>query len=396
MLKRNVCVVTGTRAEYGLLTWILREIEADPELNLQLAVTGMHLAPEFGMTVQDIEADGFTVDARVEMLVSSDTPVGVAKSIGLGVIGFADALARLQPDVLLVIGDRFETLAAAQAALVARLPIAHLHGGETTEGAIDEAIRHSITKMAHLHFVAAEPYRRRVVQLGEDPARVFTVGSPGLDHVHRTPRMTRAEVEELLGFQIEAPTFVVTFHPETLSSRSVADSVGELFRALLHFRDARFVLTKSNADSGGRAINEAIDAFVEDRRDRACAFTAMGLPRYLSTLAFADVVIGNSSSGLMEAPALGVPTVNVGDRQKGRLRAASVIDCDGSESEIVQAIETALSPEFRAQIEGQVMPYGVGDASPVVSRLLRETPLGDDLLRKQFYDFPRSAFELSH
>ncbi len=395
MSKRNICVVTGTRAEYGLLYWLLREIEADPALDLQLLATGMHLSPEFGMTVEAIEADGFAVDERVEMLVSSDTPVGIAKSIGLGVIGFADAFARLQPDIVVVLGDRFEILAAAQAALVARIPIAHLHGGETTEGAFDEAIRHSITKMAHLHFVAAEPYRRRVVQLGEDPARVFTVGSPGLDHIHRTPRMERAEVEEMLGFPLDAPAFVVTFHPETLSGLSAAESADELLRALLRFPDACFVFTKSNADTGGRAINHAIDAFVEARPDRARAFTAMGLPRYLSTLALADVVVGNSSSGLTEAPALGVPTVNVGDRQKGRLRAASVIDCATSEAEIADAIETALSPAFRAQTGGQALPYGVGDASPAVCRVLRETPLGDALLKKHFHDLPLPASGLS-
>ena len=387
--------MTGTRAEYGLLYWLLREIEADDVLSLQLAVTGMHLAPEFGMTVGDIEADGFAVDARVEMLVSSDTSVGIAKSIGLGVIGFADAFARLKPDVVVLLGDRFEILAAAQAALVASIPIAHLHGGETTEGAFDEAIRHSITKMAHLHFVAAEPYRRRVVQLGEDPKRVFNLGSPGLDHFHRTPLLDRSEVEDFLAFPLDAPTFVVTYHPTTLSGRSVRESTKELFRALLRFPDARFVFTKSNADTGGRAINQAIDAFVQAHPDRARAFDAMGLPRYLSTLAHADVVIGNSSSGLTEAPAVGIPTVNVGARQNGRLRASSVIDCGESEAEIVQAIDTALSPGFGALIEGQELPYGVGDASPAVCRVLRETPLGESLLQKRFHDFAPSAFEMN-
>ena len=395
MSKRKICVVTGTRAEYGLLYWLLREIEADEALDLQLAVTGMHLAPEFGMTVEAIEADGFSVDERVEMLLSSDTPVGIAKSIGLGVIGFADAFARLRPDLVVVLGDRFEILAAAQAALVARIPIAHLHGGETTEGAFDEAIRHSITKMAHLHFVAAEPYRRRVIQLGEDPERVFNVGSPGLDHVRRTPRLDRNEVEELLGFGLDAPLFVVTYHPATLSGRPATESLDELFCALLRFPEARFVFTKSNADTGGRAINRAIDAFVRAHPDHARAFAAMGLPRYLSTLALADVVVGNSSSGLTEAPAVGVPTVNVGDRQKGRLRAASVIDCGESETEIAEAIETALSPAFRERIEGQELPYGVGEASPAVCHALRDVELGGALLQKHFYDLSLPASELS-
>ena len=394
MSKRKVCVVTGTRAEYGLLYWLLREIEADDALDLQFAVTGMHLAPEFGMTIGTIEADGFEVDERVEMLLSSDTPVGIAKSIGLGVIGFADAFARLRPDIVVLLGDRFEILAAAQAALVARIPIAHLHGGETTEGAFDEAIRHSITKMAHLHFVAAEPYRRRVIQLGEDPERVFNVGAPGLDHVRRTPRMDRDEVEAFLGLSLDAPTFVITYHPATLSGRPATEALDELFGALLRFPDARLVFTKSNADTGGRAINQAIDAFVQAHPDRARAFAAMGLPRYLSTLARADVVVGNSSSGLTEAPAVGVPTVNVGDRQKGRLRAASVIDCGESEAEIAAAIETALSSAFRDGIGGQALPYGVGDASAAISRVLREVLLGADLLQKHFHDLPVPA-ELS-
>lgn len=391
MPKRKICVVTGTRAEYGLLYWLLREIEADDALDLQLAVTGMHLSPEFGLTVRDIEADGFAVAERVEMLLSSDTPVGIAKAIGLGVIGFADAFARLRPDLLVVLGDRFEILAAAQAALVARIPIAHLHGGETTEGAFDEAIRHSITKMAHLHFVAAEPYRHRVIQLGEYPERVFNVGSSGLDHVRRTHRLDRGEVEDFLGLALEPPTFVITYHPATLSDRSATEALDELFGALRHFPEAQFVFTKSNADTGGRAINHAIDAFVQSHPDRARAFAAMGLPRYLSTLALADVVVGNSSSGLTEAPAVGVPTVNIGDRQKGRLRAASVIDCGGAEAEIAAAIERALSPEFRDGIEGQALLYGVGDASTAICRVLRETPLGSELLQKRFHDLPVPA-----
>jgi UDP-hydrolysing UDP-N-acetyl-D-glucosamine 2-epimerase len=395
MSKRKVCVVTGTRAEYGLLYWLLREIEADPALELQLVVTGMHLSPEFGMTIRQIEADEFPIADRVEMLLSSDTPVGIAKAIGLGVIGFADVFARLRPDVLVVLGDRFEILAAAQAALVARIPIAHLHGGETTEGAFDEAIRHSVTKMAYLHFVASEPYRRRVIQLGEDPTRVFNVGTPGLDHVRRTPRLGRAEVEDFLGFALDAPLFVVTYHPATLSDDSAMEPLNELFRALLRFPDARFVFTKSNADTGGRAINRAVDHFVESYPNRARAFAALGLPRYHSLLAVADIVVGNSSSGLTEAPALGVPTVNVGDRQKGRLRAASVIDCDELEEEIVAAIETALSSGFRDRIKGQVLPYGIGDASPAICRVLRKATLNDGLLQKHFHDISVPDHELS-
>lgn len=385
-MPRRICIVTGTRAEYGLLYWLMHDVRADPNLELQLVVTGMHLSPEFGLTYQAIEADGFTIDERVEMLLSSDTPVGIAKSIGLGLIGFADVFDRLRPDIVVLLGDRFEILAAAQAALVAKIPIAHIHGGETTEGAVDEAIRHSITKMAHIHFVAAEPYRRRVVQLGEDPERVINTGSPGLDHIFRSRRLSREQVEEVIGFSLDALLFVITYHPATLSDRLIADELDQLFRALLHFPSASFVFTKSNADAGGREINRAIDAFAQAHPKRARTFTALGLPRYLSTLSVADVVIGNSSSGLTEAPALNVPTVNIGDRQKGRLRAASVLDCEPVESEIVYAIRTALSDSFRKRCTGQDLPYGVGNASAAILAVLRGTPLGRSLVQKRFYD----------
>jgi UDP-hydrolysing UDP-N-acetyl-D-glucosamine 2-epimerase len=388
MRKRRICVVTGTRAEYGLLYWLLREIQEDDALELQLAVTGMHLSPEFGLTVRAIEADDFAIDEQVEMLLSSDSPVGIAKSIGLGVIGFADAFARLHPDIVVVLGDRFEILAAVQAALVARVPIAHLHGGETTEGAIDEAIRHCITKMAHLHFVAAEPYRRRVIQLGEEPARVWNVGAPGLEHVRRTPLLDRVALEESINFELGTPTFLVTYHPATLADRAPADEAGELLRALDRYPSARVLFTKTNADTGGRAVNEMIDSYVAAHPDRTRAYTSLGQQRYLSALSQADVVIGNSSSGVIEAPALGVPTVNIGPRQQGRLRATSVIDCAGEADGIAKAIERALSPEFRASIQAMELPYGEGHTARQVADVLREAGLGDRLLMKRFFDLP--------
>jgi UDP-N-acetylglucosamine 2-epimerase (non-hydrolysing)/GDP/UDP-N,N'-diacetylbacillosamine 2-epimerase (hydrolysing) len=386
MSKRKICVVTGTRAEYGSLYWLLREIQADDALQLQLAVTGMHLSPEFGLTIRDIEADGFAVDERVEMLLSSDTPVGIAKSVGIGVIGFADAFARLQPDVVVVLGDRFEILAAAQAALVARIPIAHLHGGETTEGVFDEAIRHSITKMAHLHFVAAEPYRRRVIQLGEAPSRVWNVGAPGLDHLRRTRLLDRAAFEHAIDFDLGEPTFLVTYHPATLSERSPGEAARELLRALDRFASARILFTKTNADTGGRVINEMIDAYVAEHSERARAFTSLGQQRYLSALNLVNLVIGNSSSGVIEAPAFNVPTVNIGPRQQGRLRAVSVVDCSVDADDIATAIERALSNEFKASLQDMKLPYGQGDTAQKIASVLRESILGEGLLMKRFFD----------
>jgi UDP-hydrolysing UDP-N-acetyl-D-glucosamine 2-epimerase len=386
MSKRKICVVTGARADYGLLYWLLREIETERTLELQLAVTGMHLSPEFGLTVREIEADGFLIAERVEMLLSSDTPVGVAKAIGLGVIGFADAFARLRPDILVVLGDRFEVLAAAQAALVARIPIAHLHGGETTKGTFDEAIRHSITKMAHLHFVAAEPYRRRVIQLGEDPARVFNVGAPGLDHIRRTTLLDRAAFERSIEFEMGQPTFLVTYHPATLVERSAADGARELLRALDRFETARVLFTRTNADTGGRAVNELLEAYVEAHPKRARLFTSLGQQRYLSALRLVDLVVGNSSSGVIEAPAFGVPTVNIGPRQEGRLRAASVIDSAEDADAIAAAIERAMSPRFRAELEGMASPYGEGDTARRVVEVLLAVEIGEGLVMKRFFD----------
>ena len=383
-MKRKVCVVTGSRAEYGLLRTLMRLIQGDQRLSLQIIVTGMHLSPEFGMTVCDFERDRFSPDEKVEMLLSSDTPVGIAKSIGLGVIGFADALERLKPDILVVLGDRFEIFAAVQAAYVARIPIAHLHGGETTEGAVDEGFRHAITKMSQLHFVAAAPYRDRVIQMGEDPGRVFLVGTPGLDLLSEIAFLSREELEGDLDISLPAPLFIVTYHPVTVEKNS-----GERFRTVLDaitsFPEATVIFTLPNADSDGRAIIGDIKTFVSELPENRKAVASLGSQRYLSLMKYSDVVIGNSSSGLIEAPALGIPTVNIGDRQKGRLRGSSVIDCPEKTNAIIEAIRLALSPQFKDIARQTDCPYGGCGASRKIHELLASALL-EKVITKKFFD----------
>lgn len=382
---RTICVFTGTRAEYGLLRSLMRAIGDDPELRLQIIASGMHLSPEFGMTVTEIEADGFAIDERVEMLLSGDTPLAVAKSLGVGVLGYAEALHRLRPDVVVVLGDRFEALGLAQAAMLLRVPIAHIHGGEKTEGMIDEAVRHSITKMAHLHFVAADEFRQRVIQLGEEPARVFTVGAPGLDAIEALELLDRHQLEEELGFELRRPTLLVTYHPATLTPTATAPALDALFVALEQLPEARVVFTKSNADAHGRMIDRAVDIYVAEHPEQAIAFRSLGHTRYLSMVRQADAVVGNSSSGLIEAPALHTPTVNMGDRQQGRLRAPSVIDCGETPEEILAAIRKAVSDDFRQLAATSGSPYGDGSAVPRIKDVLATYPL-DGILLKRFHD----------
>lgn len=381
--ERKICVVTGTRAEYGLLYWLMKEIETDPDLQLQIIATGMHLSPEFGLTYRQIEADGFSIDAKIEMLLSSDSPVGIAKSMGLGVIGFADALARLRPDILVLLGDRFEILSVAQAAMVARIPIAHIHGGETTEGAFDEGVRHAITKMAQCHFVAAEPYRKRVIQLGEAPNRVFKFGAPGLDHLQHLDWMDRIALEKSLAILLNSPTFLITYHPATLGKQDPVVAMNELLGALDEFPGATVIFTYPNADTGGRALIERIDQWVAANKKRAKAFVSLGQQRYLSLMREADVIIGNSSSGLTEAPALKKATVNIGDRQKGRLKASSIIDAAEERKMIVAAISKALSEEFRARLPATESLYGSGNVSYRIKETLKKSVV---LTQKVFFD----------
>lgn len=388
-MTKKICVVTGSRADYGLLRWLMAGIRDDPGMALQLIATGMHLSPEFGLTYREIEWDGFVIDRKVEMLLSSDTPSGVAKSIGLGVLLCSDALRDLAPDMLLLLGDRFEIFAAAIAATAARIPIAHLHGGETTEGAIDEAFRHAITKMSHLHFVAAEAYRRRVIQLGEAPQRVFTVGALGLDGILKQDLLDRDELESELGFDFGRRSLMVTFHPVTLEAGTAARQVGELLAALDALPDTRLIFTLPNADTDGRGVIDAITRFAE-ARPNASVFASLGQRLYLSCLRQVDGVVGNSSSGLIEAPSLRIGTVNIGDRQRGRIRAESVIDCAPERGSITEALHRLFSTAFQDSLKKVVNPYGDGGASDRVLQVIGGFQL-EGIVKKTFFDFPGTA-----
>lgn len=385
MPKRKICVITGSRADYGLLYWLMKEIEADCRLELQIVVTGAHLAPEYGLTSAKIEDDGFIITESLEMLLSSDSAAGMTKSLGLGVIGFADIFRRLQPNLVVVLGDRYEILAAVQAAMLAQLPIAHISGGEITQGVVDEAIRHAITKMSHLHFVACEHYRKRVIQLGEGPERVFNFGDPGLDNLKRLALLAREELERQIGFQLGKVSFLVTYHPVTLEKRSGKDGLHELLAALDNYPEARIIITAPNADMGGRAIAHWLQQYAAERKERVLFTVSLGQLRYLSALKHCQAVIGNSSSGIVEAPALKTATVNIGDRQKGRVKAESVIDCREERRDIIAAIDQALSPEFQNRLAGVQSLYGDCNASWRIKEKLKEIDL-NEIIRKRFYD----------
>lgn len=392
-MNRKICVVTGTRAEYGLLRWVMQGIKDDPDLTLQIVATGMHLSPEFGLTYREIELDGFRIDRKVEMLTSSDTSVGIAKSMGLGLIGFADALNDLKPDLIVVLGDRFEIFSAVAAALVARIPVAHLHGGETTEGAFDEALRHSITKMSHLHFVAVAEYRQRVIQLGEQPECVFLVGGLGVDNIRRLELLTRAELEVSLGFKLGQRNLLITFHPVTLEPTTAASQMTELLSVLTELQDTQLIFTLPNADTEGRALIRMVEQFVAQHRN-ACVFTSLGQLRYLSCIAHVDGVVGNSSSGMAEVPSFKKGTINIGDRQRGRLQAASVINCEPSRQSIATAIERLYDTDFQASLNSVRNPYGEGGASERVVKILKNYSI-DDVVKKVFYDLPNAELRLN-
>lgn len=381
---RRICVVTGTRAEFGLLQTLMKELQAAPDVQLQIVATGAHLVHAHGYTLREIEDHGFIVDETVEMLMASDDPRAIGQSLGLGVIGLTGALSRLNPDIVVLLGDRYEALAAAQSAMILGIPIAHLHGGEKTEGAIDEAIRHAITKMAHLHFTATEEFRRRVIQLGEAPDRVFVVGATGLDNIAALEPAPRTELEDVLGISLDAPILLVTYHPVTLDASSKADF--DAFLAVLaELNGMCIVFTGANADALGQEINAKVAAFCAERPKSCVQVSSLGFRRYLSLMGLAVAVAGNSSSGIVEAPSVGVPTVNIGTRQQGRMRAPSVFDCAATTDDIRRALNQALSPDAQVLARECRSPYGTPGAGARIAERLRTIPLSNIRL-KCFHD----------
>ena len=383
--KRKICVVTGTRAEYGLLYWTMKRIQDEPNLELQVIATGMHLSPEFGNTYNIIENDGFNIDNKIECLLSSDTGVGISKSVGLGIISFSEAYAQLQPDIVLVLGDRFEIMGAVTAAMICRIPVAHCHGGEATEGLIDEAIRHSLTKMSQIHFACTEEYRNRIIQLGEHPLNVYNVGGLGIENINKLDLLDREAFEDSINYKLKENNYLVTFHPVTLDDASAETQFSALIDALDKLDDSLIIFTKPNADNEGRIIIKLIDEYVSKNKNKAVTFTSLGQLRYLSAIPFMTAVVGNSSSGLLEVPSFRIPTVNIGDRQRGRIQGDSVINCDPTETSIKKALDIAKSKEFRDNVKDKVSPYGEINSSEIIIDKLINISL-DGILKKKFYN----------
>lgn len=384
---KKVCVLTATRAEYGLLKPLLQVLKEDSFFELSIVVTGAHLSPEFGLTYQDIENDGFKIDKKIEILVSADTPSSISKSMGLAMISFAEYFSNAVPDLLIVLGDRYETLAVCTTAMNERIPIVHLYGGEVTEGAIDESIRHAITKLSYLHFTSTDVYRKRVIQLGEHPDRVYTVGGLGIENILKQKFMSLKELSTSIDFDLDKPYFMVTFHPVTLENDQAEHQFQALLDACEMYPNMKFIFTKANADANGRVINQMIDRYVKGH-SHAVAFASLGLTRYLSGMNYASCVIGNSSSGLLEAPSFGIPTINIGDRQKGRLQADSVLNCLPEFEDIKNAIQIALSNEFKHKAKNIANPYGDGNTSEKIVFTIKDFLLNERIqLKKKFYDF---------
>lgn len=383
---RKICVVTGTRAEYGILKRLMYAIREDADLELQVIATNMHLSPEFGSTYKEILADGFTINRKVEMLLSSDTANATCKSVGLGTIGFADAYEELKPDLLVILGDRYEILAAVTTALLYRIPVAHISGGEITEGAYDDAIRNAITKMSHLHFTATEEYRKRVIQMGEQPATVFNVGAMGVDSIRYVEMMSQEELEESIGFKLNRPSALITFHPVTLDcNTNSAEQFANLLQALTNIPELNCLFTYPNSDTDGRVLIQMIHDFVERNKHRATSIPSLGQKRYFSALKLVDVVIGNSSSGIVEVPSFKIPTVNIGIRQKGRIQADSTINCSPLADEIEQSVKQSLSPSFKEIATRTTNPYHTPDTVNHILQVLKNTDLSDIVI-KHFYD----------
>lgn len=384
---RKICVVTGTRAEYGLLCRLMRLIKESPDTQLQVIATNMHLTPKYGNTYQEIEKDGFTIDCKIPIIDENaeDNAVTTVKSMATALSGFAEAYNTLKPDLVVVLGDRYEILAAATAALIERIPIAHLHGGEVTEGAYDDAIRHSITKMSHLHFTSTEEYRNRVIQLGEQPDRVFYVGAPGVENIKKFPLLSKEEVEESVNFKLDENTILVTYHPVTLGEHTAEKDIKEFLGALEERKDLRVFFTMPNSDTGSQAIVDAINEFVANNADRAVAYKSLGIKRYLSVMKYAGAVVGNSSSGLLEVPSFGIPTLNIGDRQKGRMAADSVYNCETDKKSILKGLDVIMSPAFKKKAVDTHNPYEKANTAEEIFKVISTYPL-EELKQKHFYD----------
>tara|TARA_B100000575_G_scaffold27000_1_gene18238 strand:- start:46842 stop:48002 length:1161 start_codon:yes stop_codon:yes gene_type:complete len=385
MKKRKICIVTGTRAEYGLLSNLMSKVKDDSSLELLTFVTGSHLSPEFGLTFKAIEQDGFAINKKIEMVLSADTSSSIIKSTGLGMIGFADALKEAKPDLVILLGDRYEMLAASFASLISRIPICHIHGGESTEGSYDEQIRHSITKMSWWHFVATEEYRKRVIQLGENPERVFNVGGMGVDIINNTDLLSKKELQKEIGFEFSTKNILVTYHPVTMEKKTSKNQFYEILNALKELEDINLIFTMPNADSDGRGIIKMIESFVQNNPNRSTFFKSMGQLNYLSTMQYIDGVVGNSSSGLLEAPSFKIGTVNIGDRQKGRIRAKSIIDCEPNKNSIKSSIKLLFSEEFKSSIKDLSNPYGLGNATNLILEIIKNKTLPSEI-KKSFYN----------
>jgi UDP-hydrolysing UDP-N-acetyl-D-glucosamine 2-epimerase len=382
---RKICVVTGSRSEYGLLSHLMKLLQHDSELCLQLIATNMHLSQEFGLTYKEIEGDGFVINKKVEMLLSSDTANATCKSMGLAIIGFADAFEDLKPDIILVLGDRYEIFAAVTAALFFKIPVAHIHGGEITEGAYDDALRHAITKMSHLHFTSTDEHQRRVIQLGEDPKRVFNVGAIGLDNIKHMHLLSKKQLEESLNFKFGRKSVLVTFHPVTLEEKTAEDQINALIKALHTVEDLRILFTMTNSDTDGRIIIKIINQYVAKNKNRSISFASLGQLRYFSALQYVSAVVGNSSSGLIEAPSFGIPSLNIGNRQQGRLKPVSVVNCNPTFEDILDKLHFVLSPKFKSSVTKVNNPYQKEDTSKQILSVLKHFDLSE-IVKKRFYD----------
>ena len=384
MSKRKICVVTGSRAEYGLLYWVIKEVEADQDLELQLIATGSHLSSEFGLTYKEIEKD-FKIDKKIDMHLSSDTSEGISKSMGIAQASFSKAYKKLKPDIVVVLGDRYEIFSAVSSAMISRIPIAHLHGGEATEGVIDEAIRHSITKMSHLHFTAAKEYSKKVIQLGEEPNKVFNVGGAGIENIKRLKLLKKKDFEKSINFKLNIKNILVTYHPVTLEDKTSKKSFQELLDTIDELKNTNIIFTKANSDMDGKVINQMIDQYTKKNLEKSIGVTSLGQLNYLSALQYIDFIIGNSSSGLLEAPSFKTGTINIGDRQNGRLKAKSVVDCLPNKKSMKRAIKKIYSNKFQNILKDVKNPYDNGCASKKITKVLKKVKL-DKILKKKFFD----------